>query len=175
MAYDPNAPWGTEGLQGAVAQSLDPYMSGPFGYSPATQAATSAWLQNTAPVIQNQLQLQGLGNGPIVADVMGRSMATALPQFVQNDLTNRLAATNAASNFGATNLIPAWGQQTGQQAQTLQGLSSAGEVQRGMEQDLNDAAREEQLRQQGLSEATTSGLFGSTSPPTISTTTGAGK
>ena len=42
-----------------VQRAYQPFLEGAMGYSPATQAATGAFVQNTLPVIQNQLQLQG--------------------------------------------------------------------------------------------------------------------
>lgn len=181
MTYDPNVgfdpttnPWAEGGLSGAVANSLQPFMQGTPGWSPMTQAGVGAFMQNELPLIQNQMQLQGLGNGPAVSDVMGRSLATSMPQWIQGDMANRLTASNQASQFGASNLIPAWDQQLKGQAQALQGLSSSGEVIRGMGQDVNDAQREEMLRQQGISEATTTGLFGSQSPTQITTSSPSG-
>lgn len=181
MAYDPYAGTDTSnpwlyggGLSGAVARSLDPYMTGQPGWSPMTQAGVREFMQNQAPILQHQMQLQGLGNSPAVADVIGRSLATSMPQWIQNDLSNRLQATQMAGQFGATNLLPSWDQQLKQQAQSLQGLSASGEVIRGMQQDISDAQREEMLRQQAMSESVTGGLFGSLSPSTKSETQSSG-
>ena len=148
-----------------IQQAYQPFLTGDLGYSPATQAGVGAFMQNTLPVIQNQLQLQGLGNGPQVADVAGRSLATALPQFIQNDQQNRLAAAQGATGFGANLLLPGIEQSTS-------GLQSAGELQRGLSQDVFDAQREEQLRLQGLSESATTGAFGTYQPITKTESSG---
>lgn len=181
MAYDPRIgydpsfnPWETGGLSNAVSNSLNPFMQGQPGYSPMTQAAMGAFTQNELPIIQHQMQLQGLGNGPAIADVAGRSLATAMPSFIQNDLSNRLAATGAATQYGAQVALPSWQAEEQQKGNSLQGYSSAGEIQRGIAQDPLDAAREEMLRRQGLSESTTTGLFGSLSPTNITESSGGG-
>lgn len=148
-----------------VMQAYAPFVQGPMGYSPATQAATGAFLQNTLPVIQGQAQLQGLGSGPAVADIAGRSLATALPQFIQSDLSNRLAAAQGLTGLGSNVILPG-------QAQAANFLQSAGEAQRGMQQDIFDSAREEMLRLQGLSESGTTNVFGGYQPITKTETSG---
>ena len=173
-----------------AAGGFAPFITGDLGQDPATQAYIQAFQQNVLPTIQGQLQLQGLGSGPAVADVAGRSLATALPQIQQNALQNRLTASKGFADIGSqlaipsaqadvqnqlqagqglTNLgsnvvIPSGDLQLRQQAQTLQGLQSAGELTRGMNQDVFDAQREEMLRLQGLSESGTFGAFGTLSP-----------
>ena len=148
-----------------VQASLQPFMEGQPGFSPMTASAVNAFTQNTLPVIPNQLQLQGLGSSPAVADVAGRSLGTALPQFIQGDLSNRLQATQQMAGVGQNILLPAWQTQ-------LQGLQSAGEINRGMSQDIFDSAREEMLRQQGLSESGTTGVFGQYQPITKTESSG---
>lgn len=148
-----------------IQAAYAPFTQGQMGYSPATQAAVGAFTQNTLPVIQNQLQLQGLGSGPAVADVAGRSLATALPSFMQNDLSNRLQAAQGLTGLGANVILP------GQQ-QAANFLQSAGETQRGLQQDIFDASREEQLRLQGLSESATTGAFGTYQPITKTESSG---
>jgi len=148
-----------------VQASLRPFMEGQPGFSPLTASGVNAFMQNTAPVIQGQAQLQGLGNGPAVPDMMGRALGTALPSFIQNDMSNRLQATEQMAGVGQNILLPAWQTQ-------LQGLSSAGETTRGMQQDVFDSAREEMLRQQGLSESGTTGVFGSYQPITKTESSG---
>lgn len=155
-----------------VQNALQPYMTGPMGFSQATDAAMGQFMQSTAPVLQNQMQLQGLGNGPAVADVMGRSLGEALPQFIQGDLSNRLQAASQMTNLGSGVVIPSWDMQMKQQGQALQGMQSAGELQRGISQDVFDSAREEMLRQQGLSESGTTGVFGAYSPITKTESSG---
>jgi hypothetical protein len=49
------------------------------------------------------MQLQGLGGGPAVGAAAGQALATTLPQFIQNDLSNRLQAAS---------MIQPWAQNT---------------------------------------------------------------
>jgi len=148
-----------------IKNAYTPFTEGPLGYSPATQAQMGAFTQNTLPVIQNQLQLQGLGQGAAVADVAGRSLATAMPQFMQQDATNRLQAAQGMTGLGSQLVLP------GQQ-QAANFLQSSGELQRGLSQDVFDSQREEQLRLQGLSESATTGAFGTYQPITKTESSG---
>ena len=148
-----------------IRGAYQPFTEGPLGFSPATQAAMGAFTQNTLPTIQNQLQLQGLGQGPAIADVAGRSLATALPQFQQNDMSNRLQAAQGMTGLGSQLILP------GQQ-QAANFMQSSGELQRGLAQDVFDSQREEQLRLQGLSESATTGAFGTYQPITKTESSG---
>lgn len=148
-----------------IRGAYQPFISGDIATSPSMQAAMGAFTQNTLPVIQNQMQLQGLGDSPAVADVAGRSLGTALPQIIQNEQQNRLAAGQGLTGLGANLILP------GQQ-QASNFLQSSGELQRGLTQDPFDAAREEQLRLQGLSESATTGAFGTYQPITKTESSG---
>lgn len=149
-----------------IQQAYKPFIGGQdLASSPALQSAMGAFTQNTLPVIQQQLQLQGLGDSPAVADVAGRSLGTALPGIIQGEQQNRLAAGQGLTQFGSQLVLP------GQQ-QAANYLQSAGELQRGLTQDPFDAAREEQLRLQGLSESATTGAFGTYQPITKTESSG---
>lgn len=148
-----------------IQQAYSPFLTGELGNSPATQAGMEAFKMNALPVIQGQMQLQGLGNGPAVGDAAGRALGTALPSFIQNDLSNRLSAAQGATSLGSNLILP------GQQ-QASNFLQSSGELQRGLQQDPFDSAREEQLRLQGLSESGTTGAFGTYQPITKTESSG---
>lgn len=150
-----------EDIQNAYA----PFTQGQLGNSPATQAFMGSFMQNTLPVIQGQAQLQGLGNGPAVPDMAGRALGTALPQIMQGDAQNRLQAAQGLTGLGSNLILP------GQQ-QAANQMASAGQLQRGMTQDVFDSAREEMLRQQGLSESATTGAFGTYQPITKTESSG---
>lgn len=79
-------------LAGTAMQGIDPFLSGQLGQSPATLAAIQAFQQQTLPVIQQQMQLQGLGQSPAVAQMAGSALGAQLPQLYQNETQNRLAA-----------------------------------------------------------------------------------
>ena len=149
-----------------IRGAYQPFIEGTdIGSSPALQAAMGAFTQNSLPLIQNQLQLQGLGNGPAVADVAGRSLGTALPSIIQGEQQNRLQAAQGLTGLGSQLILPG-------QEQAANFLQSSGELQRGLTQDPFDAAREEQLRLQGLSESATTGAFGTYQPITKTESSG---
>jgi hypothetical protein len=157
-----------------IQQAYDPFVTGPLGQDPATQAYMQAFTQNTLPLIQNQMQLQGLGSGPAVADVAGRALGTALPQIQQYGAQNRLAAAGGLTGLGSQLVLPSWQQQMAQQGQALNALTGAGQTIQGMEQNPFDAQQAEAMRLQGLAESGTFGAFGSMSP-TVRTESGGGK
>ena len=148
-----------------IQQAYAPFTQGSLGQSPATEAFMGSFLQNTLPVIQGQAQLQGLGNGPAVPDMAGRALGTALPQIMQNDASNRLQAAQGMTGLGSQLILP------GQQ-QAFNQTGQAADVQRGMQQDVFDSAREEMLRLQGLSESATTGAFGTYQPITKTESSG---
>lgn len=155
---------------------------------PSLKAAMDAFKQYQLPMLQNQSELAGLGRSnattnaiglaqgqalaPLMESAFGRetgaidrtnqateaelqrrergiqrasdaNLATIpyLMQTGQNDYNNRLGAINAASQFGST--------------------------QRGVDQAQNDAAYNDFLRRQGLSEQATYGPFGQLIPSTF--------
>ena len=82
-------------LGDTVQQGISPFLQGPLGFSPATQAAANAWTRTSLPIIQNQLQLQGLGQSPAVAEATSLGLSNALVPFIQGDLSNRFQAAQA--------------------------------------------------------------------------------
>lgn len=207
-------------IQGA----LNPMMTGAPGSSPLTAAAIEAWKLQTMPILQQQMQLQGLGRSPAMPQVLGNSLAAAMPQFINQDIQNRLRATElynafagrtGQERFGAANVMQGEegltqnaakltadisGQEAQRQLQAfglggnlllgltdplrsaaqlqqeqqkigLQAFGAGGELQQSTAQNVADAAQMERLRQQGLAEQSSTGLFGgSILPPTLSTT-----
>lgn len=161
---------------------LLPFITGPVGFSPATQAALQAFQLNTLPTLQNQAALAGLGNSGALLSSIGQSLATALPGFIQGDLANRIQASGLAAGIGnqeatrqlqaaqtAGNLLTGFGQsvaapaaqiQQSQLAQALQGFQGAGGLEQNILQQQLEAPRTESLRRQSLAEAGTIGLFG---------------
>jgi len=194
---------------------LLPFTTGDLGSSPLTQAAIAAFKQNALPVIQNQFTLQGLGQSPALGVAVGDALASAMPAFIQADLSNRLAASQALQQQGlsqqqtagqflgqgeqlgqgavklaadighqeamrqlqaaqvAGQLLLGYGVPTAQLEQkqleaALAGFSGAGQLERGIASEQLENEYLDFLRQQGLAEQTTTGLFGgSVLPPTL--------
>lgn len=98
----------------ALQAALNPMMTGAPGSSPLTTAAIEAWKLQTMPILQQQMQLQGLGRSPAMPQVLGNSLAVAMPQFINQDIQNRLRATElynafagrtGQERFGAANVM----------------------------------------------------------------------
>jgi len=107
------------------SQALTPMLEGQPGQSPLTQAAVQAFQQNTLPIIQQQMQLAGLGRSGALGVSIADAMASAMPQFIQQDIQNRLAAAGMIPQFAL-----------GQEGLTQQAAVSAADI-----------ANQEQLRQ----------------------------
>src|SRR3990167_3853633 len=146
-------------------------LEGQPGQSPLTQAAVQAFQQNTLPIIQQQMQLAGLGRSGALGVSIADAMASAMPQFIQQDIQNRLAAAGMIPQFalgqeGLTQQAAGSAADIAQQNQlaqmqlALQAAGAGGELQQGIAQQALDAAQLERLRLQGLSEAGTTSLFG---------------
>ena len=87
--------------QTAARDSLTPFLTGAPGSSPMLDAAIAAFKLKTEPLIQQQMQLKGLGHSPAVSQVTGETLALALPEFINADMTNRLQAAQMAGGMGA--------------------------------------------------------------------------
>lgn len=154
-------------LSQATLSGALPFISGGLADSPAVQASIGAFNELTLPVIQQQLQLQGLGQSPAVAEAAGSALAQSLPAILQNEQRNRLAAlgflpqqqelaqreetlgqqaAQLAANIAAT-----------QQAQQLDAFRTAGNLALGLGSNLQNAGQlqlqQQQLALQGLSQA----------------------
>jgi len=81
------------------SQALTPMLEGQPGQSPLTQAAVQAFQQNTLPIIQQQMQLAGLGRSGALGVSIADAMASAMPQFIQQDIQNRLTAAGMIPQF----------------------------------------------------------------------------
>lgn len=99
----------------------------------STRAATQAFLQNSLPVLQNQAQLRGLHDSPAFIDTVGRSLATALPQFISADQQDRRTGQGLASD------LLLGGQGLGLQQQGLQQSAA------GLSASIADRERARQL------------------------------
>src|SRR3970282_3041488 len=92
-------------------------LEGQPGQSPLTQAGVQAFQQNTLPIIQQQMQLAGLGRSGALGVSIADAMASAMPQFIQQDIQNRLAAAGMIPQFAL-----------GQGGVTQQGAGRAGGI-----------------------------------------------
>jgi len=106
---------------------LLPFTTGDLGASPLTQAAIAAFKQNALPVIQNQFTLQGLGHSPALGVAVGDALASAMPAFIQADLSNRLAASQALQQQGLSQQQMAMAASQALQQQGLSQQQTAGQ------------------------------------------------
>lgn len=159
------------------------------GQSPLTQAAIASFNQATLPVLQNQMALQGLSNSPALGMATGSALAQALPQFIMGgeqlnqsgaklmaDIANQQQMAQYQGNQQMLQALAGLGQNAGtaaqaqnQQLQTaLGGMGGAGQLQQNVTQQQLDNAQMDFLRRQGLSEQSSTGIFGGTVvPPTV--------
>lgn len=82
--------------------TLQQYMLGSPGQSPALQAGVDAFNVAQMPVIQNQMQLAGLGQSPAVAQAASMGLSQALTPLIQSAMQNQLQAVQL--NQGQTGL-----------------------------------------------------------------------
>jgi len=82
--------------------TLQQYMQGSPGQSPALQAGVDAFNMAQMPVIQNQMQLAGLGQSPAVAQSASMGLSQALTPLIQSAMSNQLQAVQL--NQGQTGL-----------------------------------------------------------------------
>lgn len=82
--------------------TLQQYMLGSPGQSPALQAGVDAFNMAQMPVIQNQMQLAGLGQSPAVAQAASMGLSQALTPLIQSAMQNQLQAVQL--NQGQTGL-----------------------------------------------------------------------
>lgn len=82
--------------------TLQQYMMGSPGQSPALQAGVDAFNMAQMPVIQNQMQLAGLGQSPAVAQAASMGLSQALTPLIQSAMSNQLQAVQL--NQGQTGL-----------------------------------------------------------------------
>lgn len=82
--------------------TLQQYMMGSPGQSPALQAGVDAFNMAQLPVIQNQMQLAGLGQSPAVAQSRAMGLSQALTPLIQSAMQNQLQAVQL--NQGQTGL-----------------------------------------------------------------------
>jgi hypothetical protein len=147
-----------------------------YGHSPQLGAAMGSSLAEAMPQflqadIANRLQSAQMAQGMIPLDLQGRQMTLAEtidPARLSADIANQEAMRQI--QYGQLSLGAAQLQQQQQQL-ALQATQGAGGLQRDIAQAWADAQQAERLRQQGLAEQSTTGLFGGTTlPPTLQQT-----
>tara|TARA_R110000744_G_scaffold30262_4_gene71664 strand:- start:493 stop:1761 length:1269 start_codon:yes stop_codon:yes gene_type:complete len=117
-----------------VTAGLSPFLQGSPGAGPLTQAAIEQFKVSTQPILEGQLALQGLSSSPALADVTGRALGAALPEFITADLANRF---KAAQGLQEQQRLSSAGVQSG-----LQGAISAGQLAAGSAALQHQAAQE---------------------------------
>lgn len=151
--------------QGEARAALSPFLTGMPGFSPITDAAIEAFKVKTLPLIQQQMTLKGLGHSPAVSQVTGEMLAEALPQFITQDMTNRLRAAELAGTMGqgAAGLAGTVGEReanlglsgtrlaadiaNAEAMRELEGFRSAGQLQLGLTDAMTKAGQLQQEQQ----------------------------
>lgn len=129
-----------------LSTSLNPFLTGTPGASPALNSATEQFKAQMLPVLQQQFALQGLGTSPAMGNAIGISMGNVLTPLITNDLQNRLSAAQIG------------GQQRQGFEQVRQGDEELGQLAALRAAQIQDAASGRQL--QGMQLA---GSFGQAS------------
>jgi len=151
-------------LRNEILASLRSMTQGAPGSSPLTSSAIEAFKVQTAPVIGNAMTLRGLGHSPAVGQVMGETLAQAMPQLINADLTNRLAATQQMTGIGTRDMD--FGLQGSRLAadianmegmRELEGFKTAGQLQLGYGDLAARAAQIQQEQQRLALQATQAG------------------
>lgn len=137
-------------LGNTVRYGIDPFLTGPFGFSTATQHAANAFQNLQLPTIQNEMQKMGLGQSPAVAQAASMGMASALTPLLQSDLSNRFNAANALQgeerlNQSAAQLAADISNQ--QATQQTNAMTAAGQLMLG-QAGLSQAEAQRQLAAQ---------------------------
>lgn len=133
-----------------VRQGIDPFLQGAPGESPLTLAAVDAFRRNTLPIIQQQMQLAGLGQSGALGVAIGDAMAGSLPQFITADLQNRFQAANVLQ--GEDQLTQSAAQLAAnianqERALQLQSLQTGGNLLLGLTDPLAKAGQLQQEQQ----------------------------
>jgi len=135
--------------------TLQQYMLGSPGQSPALQAGVDAFNMAQLPVIQNQMQLAGLGQSPAVAQSASMGLSQALTPLIQSAMSNQLQAVQL--NQGQTGLDQSaanlaaniYNQDYNRQ---MQAMNNAGQTLLGTAANINAPATQLQYtgQQQGI-------------------------
>lgn len=151
--------------------------------NPAVAAAVNDFNLNTAPTIENQMALSGLGRTSATANALARAQAQMLTPLYQQalDLENQrlgrqsgaveseLGRRDAAQQREAqalqtqASMLLGYGQtQTDRLNSAIQTAMANGATERDIRQQYGDAAYNDFMRRQALSEESTFGPFGNT-------------
>ena len=178
----------TPGAESGQYGLLNQLVGGDIGTSPATQQGMQAWEQYVKPTVQHEAVQMGLGRSGPALEAMAQSQTQAFLPLVQQEISNRVNAVNQlqlmANAETQRGLIP--------REQTLQALTTAasemrqladlsfqqqvaaieeafrgGKITEDKRQQTLDAAYDEFLRLQALSESATLGPLGAMIPSAI--------
>ena len=135
--------------------TLQQYMLGSPGQSTALQAGVDAFNMAQLPVIQNQMQLAGLGQSPALAQSASMGLSQALTPLIQSAMSNQLQAVQL--NQGQTGLDQSaanlaaniYNQDYNRQ---MQAMNNAGQTLLGTAANINAPATQLQYtgQQQGI-------------------------
>ena len=133
--------------------------------NPAVTAAINDFNLNAAPTIENQMALSGLGRTSATANALARAQASMLTPLYQQslNLADAAAARQAAAVQSQAAMLLGYGQdQTNRLDNAIQQSLAAGQDERAIRQQYGDAAYNDFMRRQALSEESTYGPFGQT-------------
>jgi hypothetical protein len=178
----------TPSAEGGQYGLLNQTVGGPVGFSPATQQGMKAWEQYVLPTVEHEAVQMGLGRSGPGLEAITQSATMAYQPLVQQEIQNRMNAVSLlqamANEETARGLVP--------REQTLQALTTAasemrqladlsfnqqvaaieeafrgGKITEDKRQQQLDAAYDEFLRLQDLSQSVTTGLYSTMIPASI--------
>ncbi len=180
----PSGGYSIEGSPGVTAAYRTP-TGASLAQDPSLKAAVDAFNAYQRPTIENQMQLAGLGRSNATGNATALALGQQLPQFMEsafgreenavtrgaqateNELNRRqqLDINQSNANLATIPLLQEMGNQDYQrQLGQIGQAENFGSLQRGVEQESNDAAYQDFLRRQGLTEQGTFGPFGQVVP-----------
>ncbi len=160
--------FGLGDLQNFMAQGPAPDTNYAFfDQSPTIKAAMNAFSAQALPTIQNQMNLSGLGRSTAAGNAIAQAQGQMLTPLLQSELDRQersAVRTSEATQRQIQDLLQLTGAEQGRQESAVEGLMRTGAVERGIGQSAEDAAYQDFLRRQALSETGTMLPFGQTMP-----------
>jgi hypothetical protein len=141
-----------------------------FDQSPVIKAAMKSFEGNALPSIQNQMNLSGLGRSTAAGDAIAKAQGQMMTPLLQSELDRQERAavrTSDATQQQIQDLLSLSSGEQGRQTGAVNTLMQTGGVQRGVGQSAEDAAYNDFLRRQALSEQGTFLPFGQAMPSAL--------
>jgi len=138
-----------------------------FDQSPTIKAAMKAFEAKALPTIQNQANLSGLGRSTAASNAIANAQGQIMTPLLQSELDRQERSsvrTADATRQQIQDLLQLSGAEQGRQTGAVNTLMQTGGVERGVGQSAEDAAYQDFLRRQALSETGTFLPFGQSMP-----------